>query len=280
MFYGEYMKRLKKDVLIEENSIKKLSPYVNEGYDSYILLKFTDSYEHQQKFLDGKLYFNTSDYFMMCDEEGRGDVTEGNEWVIDPQSDGYQAANLRIINGNAIIEIVDYSTKLEDYQPGTIFSYSPAVNRKRKLISCYTLYIDSQNNRIQEIDERMGIEFGEFGILITDTLAFYTRLEEGIRKHKGLRNAQFGFVEYMDNAKKIGLTEYNSFLKQSEYSYQNEFRATFIDEESAPNEAVTIEVGYLRDIAYPLYKDGIKELFMKDGLLNYPKYIVTEEESY
>ena len=32
-------------------------------YDGYMLLKFTSCYEFQQDFLEGKLFFNTADFF-------------------------------------------------------------------------------------------------------------------------------------------------------------------------------------------------------------------------
>lgn len=32
-------------------------------YDGYMLLKFTSCQEFQQDFLDGKLFFNTADFF-------------------------------------------------------------------------------------------------------------------------------------------------------------------------------------------------------------------------
>ena len=278
MKYTEYMRRQQISALMNENSVENLSPYNKEGYDSYFLLKFTDSYEHLKSFLDGKLYFNTSDYFALCDEEGRGDYTEGNEWMINPQKDEYKAGNLRLVDGRAMIEIVDYSLKPEEYKPGTIFSYSPAINRKRKLISFYTLYSDSRHNRIQPIDEKMESEFGEFGILITNTVEFYKRLEEGIRNHEGATNAQIGYVEYMDKARESGLMEFNPFLRPSEHNYQNEFRATFIDENTDPNDPVTIDIGDIRDIATPIFNGDVKEIFMKNGMLNYPIYTITESE--
>lgn len=41
---------------------------INKGnwikdYDEYMLIKFTRKYEYQQDFLDGRLYFNTVDFF-------------------------------------------------------------------------------------------------------------------------------------------------------------------------------------------------------------------------
>ena len=49
-------------------------------YDGYMLMKFTSKYEFQQDFLNGKLFFNTADWFANCEDEGRGDSDEGNSF--------------------------------------------------------------------------------------------------------------------------------------------------------------------------------------------------------
>lgn len=33
-----------------------------KDYNGYLLMKFTSKYRYQQRFLDGKLFFNTSDF--------------------------------------------------------------------------------------------------------------------------------------------------------------------------------------------------------------------------
>lgn len=44
-----------------------------KDYNGYLLMKFTSKYRYQQRFLDGKLFFNTSDFFARCDDAGRSD---------------------------------------------------------------------------------------------------------------------------------------------------------------------------------------------------------------
>ncbi len=273
MSYTEYMRRMQMSALYQINNVEDLSPYSKNEYDCYCLLKFTGEYKHQKEFIEGKLFFNTADYFMMCDEKGRGDSSEGTAWEINPNKDGFKAANLSMLKGRTLIEIIDYSGKPEDYQPGSIFSYSPAENRCRKILSLYTLYVDSKNDCIQDIPEKMYEEFGGFGILITDAVEFYKRLEAGIRNLKTAKRAQLGYVEYYSDDHP-GLVEFTPFLKKKEYSYQNEFRATFIDDTRNP---IVVDVGDLSDIAKPIFKDDIAKIFMKDGKLNYPKYIITNE---
>lgn len=43
--------------------------------------------------IDGKLYFNTAEFFAKCDESGRGDETEGTKFTVPPISKDYKSAN-------------------------------------------------------------------------------------------------------------------------------------------------------------------------------------------
>ena len=275
MKYSKYMDIERVNALIMANSPETLGPYPKEGYDSYFLMKFMGSYKFQQDFLDGKLYFNTSDFFMMCDKKGQGDDAEGNEWKINPKKDELKSANLRIVDGQAIIEIVDYSQHPENYQPGTIFSYSPAINRFRKVISFYTLYANSIENRLQSQSEDMSKIFGEYGVLILDTEELFIRIIDGIKKLGNVKSAQLGYVDYLNENEEKGFTEYNPFIKGHDYAYQNEFRVTFVDDTKEP---VLLDVGNLRDIAVPMFKDSFRDMYMKGGKLFYPTYTVTEIE--
>lgn len=72
-------------------------------YDGYLLMKFTGKYEYQQEFLDGKLFFNTADWFANCEDVGRGDSNEGNTFIINHSNPGLVSANLEMINGQAMI---------------------------------------------------------------------------------------------------------------------------------------------------------------------------------
>ena len=89
---------------------------------------------YQQNFLDGKLFFNTSDYFAKCEEDGRGDCNEGSTFILDPNNQGLVSANLEVIDGKCMIVVRDYSENPDAYKPSTIFDYSEAKNRNRKII--------------------------------------------------------------------------------------------------------------------------------------------------
>lgn len=73
-------------------------------YNGYMLMKFTSSYDFQQCFLDGKLYFNTADWFARCEDKGRGDADEGNTFAVNHNNPGLTSVNLEIIDGQVFIE--------------------------------------------------------------------------------------------------------------------------------------------------------------------------------
>ena len=77
-----------------------------------------------------------------------------------------------------------------------------------------------------------------------------------------------GFLEYIPQTKQQGLIDWNPFLKKEKFSYQNEFRATFVSDDDKPTK---IELGRsLRDIAVPIMMKDVKEIHFENGKLLYP----------
>lgn len=70
-----------------------------KDYNGYLLMKFTSKYRYQQRFLDGKLFFNTSDFFARCDDAGRSDHHEGNAIVVNESEKSTSSLRYEIING-------------------------------------------------------------------------------------------------------------------------------------------------------------------------------------
>lgn len=183
-----------------------------EKYDGYMLMKFTSSYEFQQDFLDGKLFFNTSDFFARCDKEGQGDPDEGNTFIISPSNPGLISANLEELNGKMAIVVRDYSDNPEGYKSGTVWNLSTSENRYRKIICLYTAYVNVAKNEVAPFPQKMGEEFGEYGILILNRQQFFSRVCDAISKANNLKKAQMGFVEYWEANKIQGLIDWNPFF--------------------------------------------------------------------
>lgn len=236
-------------------------------YNEYILMKFTSSYGFQQCFLDGKLYFNTSDWFAKCEDKGRGDTDEGNTFVVNHDNPGLTSINLEIIDGQVFIKNRDYTDNPSEYKKSTVLSYSTALNRFRKAISFYTAYVNFDKKIISEFPDNMAKEFGQYGVLILDRQEFLERVVNAFRKMSNCNEARMGFVEYQ----KIepGLNEWNPFRKDiDKFGYQNEFRITFVDD---TKEAVLLDLKRtIRDIAVPILASDVqREIFFNGDKLLY-----------
>lgn len=84
-----------------------------KDYNGYLLMKFTSKYRYQQRFLDGKLFFNTSDFFARCDDAGRSDHHEGNAIVVNESEKSTSSLRYEIINGQVCLIEEEYANGLE-----------------------------------------------------------------------------------------------------------------------------------------------------------------------
>lgn len=246
-----------------------LRPEITE-YDGYMLMKFTSKEQYRQDFLDGKLFFNTSDFFARCDDVGRGDGDEGMTFIINPEKPAYIAANLEKVGDTFAIVVRDYSDNPEEYKRGTIWDYSSAINRDRKVLSLYTVYVDLTRKKVAPFSGNMKEEFGEFGILILNRQEFFQRVHKALVKNNLLKESYMGFVEYLPESKQTGLMDWHPFIKKDRFVYQNEFRITFVSDNSEP---VMLDLGCtLRDIAVAINADDLSEIHFDNGNLLYPVY--------
>lgn len=247
----------------------RLRPEITE-YDGYMLMKFTSKEQYRQDFLDGKLFFNTSDFFARCDDTGRGDGDEGMTFIIDPKKPAYISANLEKVGDTYAIVVRDYSDNPEEYKRGTIWDYSSAINRDRKVLSLYTVYVDLVGKKVSPFSDNMKDEFGEFGILILNRQEFFQRVFKALAKNSFMKESYMGFVEYLLEEKQEGLMDWHPFVKKDCFAYQNEFRITFVSDNSEP---VMLNLDCsLRDIAVPINADDLHEIHFEGENLLYPAY--------
>lgn len=240
------------------------------NYDGYMLMKFTSSEKYRQDFLNGKIFFNTLDFFAKCDDVGRGDIDEGKTFIINYEKPDYMSANLEKVGNTYALVVRDYSDHPEAYKRGTIWNYSSAVNRNRKILSLYTMYVDLIGKKVSPFSEKMKDEFGKYGILILNRHEFFRRVYEALIENNLTKDACMGFVEYLPKEKQNGLIDWNPFIKKDCFIYQNEFRISFVSDNS---EAVTLDIkSSLRDIAVPINATDLCEIYFDGENLVYPAY--------
>lgn len=239
-------------------------------YDAYMLMKFTTSYEYQEDFLDGKLFFNTSDFFASCDDMGRGDVDEGNTFIIDCDNPSLISANLEKVGNTYALVIRDYKDNPAAYKQGTVWNYSAAINRRRKIFSLYTIFLNLKNQTMDSFSSKMREEFGEYGILVLNRQEFFERVIKAISNNSEYKEYELGFVDYLPREKQQGFLDWHPFIKKQKFNYQNEFRITFISNDENP---IKLDLGCsLRDIAVPIMSKDLDEICFKNGNIMYPIY--------
>lgn len=237
-------------------------------FDGYLLLKFTTKKEFQRDFLNGKIFFNTADFFSRCDDKGRGDADEGNTFIIDYENPGLKAANLEKVGDSYAVVVRDYSANPEEYRKGTIWEYSAAINRNRKILSMYTMFVNIVHQQIEPTSKKMKEEFGRYGILITDRQEFFRRVFDAVAQNPKYSDLQMGFVSYMPKEQQVGLMDWNPFIKRDRFAYQKEFRIAFVSDNE---NAVKLDLGCsIKDIAVPIMVDDIDEIHFNAGKLLYP----------
>ncbi len=239
-----------------------------ENYDGYMLMKFTSCYDYQQDFLNGKLFFNTSDYFAECEDDGRGDEDEGKTFIINHKEPAYISANFELIDGVYKLVVRDYSNNTDEYEPSAVLDYSEAKNRNRKIICLYTVYLNIEKQTVADFPENMAAEFGEFGVLIINRQKFFERVITAMTNIENYREGQIGFVGYYNLEK--GLNDWHPFRKDlSKFGYQREFRATFVNDNP---KAYMLDLGCsLRDIAVPIMASDVNKISFENGKLCYPQ---------
>lgn len=244
----------------------------SKGTGQYLLLKFFSKYEYLEDFINGKLFFNSIDYFANSDTKGQGDPNEGNNFIIDNDSTTYISA--QIINNGTMIKINDYSNDKENYVPNTIFSYSSAINRRRKLISFYTMFYDSEKEIFSNFDNNMISEFGEYAVLIINPNELIERIKK-VAKQNEYTDFKSSFIEYKSLRKNKGFIEWNCFCKDDIYSYQNEYRISFV---SNSEQRIVLDLkSSLRDIVKIIDPKDLDCIHFSNGLINYPVYKVVND---
>lgn len=239
-------------------------------FDGYMLMKFTTSGTYQEDFLNGKLFFNTADFFAQCDDQGRGDSDEGNTFMVDYENPLLVAANLEKIGDAYAMVVRDYKDNPEAYKRGTVWEYSAAINRRRKIISMYTLFLNIANQTIDPFPVEIEKEFGHYGILVLNRQEFFERVIKAITSNSMYEKWGLGFVNYLPQEQQKGLIDWHPFIKKQKFSYQKEFRISFV---SNDEKAIKLNLGCsLRDIAVPIMAKDLNEIFFKDGKLLYPTY--------
>lgn len=189
-----------------------------------------------ESFLDGKIYFNTDKYFAALDES---DVVR-----FDPDEDIDESLQVK--------EIAIQSKETGEYVPiGGVINPIKFRYEKRPPLNIFCVFVFLEKHNFQ-FDER-NLKFGDSAIVIRDPIEFTKRIHSA-SNNLGLTVNQRP-VEYVQ--KTIYHGEIGPFRKYDDYGYQREFRYLL---EPGRGEAVTLQIGDIRDICFSMLSSEITKL--------------------
>lgn len=193
------------------------------------LIKFAKKKSHLESLMNnGEIFFNEVQTYTDSIEPERGDSNEGATWL----------ENAQFIN-----------IKVEHPVLGT-HNFKPQKNTLGKLTQynfdylSHSLYeitpdIFSKSDTFQ-ISEKMK-QFGDYALMIKKPYDFFNALVSELKRQK--IQYEIKAIEYKDLSKE-GKFTVTPFIKDKEYSHQNEIRIIIKDKE---NRAKSIQIGSLAD---------------------------------
>lgn len=204
-----------------------LPKYVHGKYDNFFLMRFFSNKDLRDYFLSGKLYMRShTDFAKQEFGVGRDDITEGADLIVLPRNtETYPDIRFIQKDGEVYVQVVEYTKKPKDYRENQAFISYPVSHQQRNIFCMYTLWCNSKENLLLNIDVNNMKNFGEYGVIITDLREFLNRVGTAANKEGSILKMNCGFVNYLEEEDWKNVMSMNPFIKPAEgFSYQNEFR--------------------------------------------------------
>jgi hypothetical protein len=203
---------------------------------SVILIKILPN-EYANDFLDGKLCFNTDEFFTRIDakDEVRFDHSENADESWQIKRLAIQDSSGEYISIGGIINPV-------------ICRYPEETKDKVNLLCMY-----AYNNLVDDIFDERNLSFGCTAIIITDISEFIKRIK--LAAHLLNKEVDHAPIEYVNKETYHG--EIGPFVKFNNFSYQNEFRFILTN---GKGRREFLEIGNIRDITMVIPSSEIKKI--------------------
>ena len=251
--------------------------YANERYNRFFLMRFFQTEEFRKYFLSGKLYMRSQTDFSK--EEygvGRDDWTEGADLIVAPRNQK-TFPDVRFVtgeDGSVAVQVIEYTERPEGYRDNQFFVSYPLSNQRRNIYCMYTLWCNTKENLLSNIDIEGMKSFGEYGVLIADWREFFNRIGQAVKDEASITQVNCGFVNYIEDSNMKNVMEMNPFIKPANgFDYQNEFRLC-ADTDNTNLLELDTHTDF-SDIAVPIrLTDFAKTASFYDGYLKYrPDFI-------
>lgn len=202
--------------------------YAREKYDKFMLIKVFKTKEYRDYFLSGKLYMRSQMDFMKSEiGEGRADILEGADVFVYPHKDDtFPEVSFRKDEKGLYVKIIDHKIKPANYKKdANNFILYHKENQGRKIFCMYTLWLNSKSKEISYIDINELKKFGDYGVIIVDSLKFLNLIGKAFYENELTSDEYCAFVNYISESDWQNIMDINPFIKSAEkYSKQNEFR--------------------------------------------------------
>ena len=228
-----------------------------------LLIKVTSKPDHADQFLRGDLYCNRLKYFRHQENDmQRGDRFEAS--MVYPPDSLLTLSNTNLKTGESVTWTIP---------PGDLAANIWLRPNAYDHLSLFCMYaVDfrdlrkTPNNdaiRTVELPEKLW-EFGEHAVVVFDVPTFIQRVERAAlaRNYKFYRSR----VVYYDpilGLPDVPLNESLAFFKRNQFAHQKEFRFAF-NNSIAGNNAITVSIGNISDIAIPASKDNIRQKLLME----------------
>ena len=228
-----------------------------------LLIKVTSRQDYSDQFLNGDLYCNRLSCFRMLeDDDQRGDSFEAT--MVYPPGSILTLENTNLLTSEKNVWTIP-PTDLAD----NIRLRPDAPNH----LNVFCMYAVDFNDlkRTPNDDTKVTVElteklwdFGDYAVIVFNVPTFIQRVEKEVlaRRYK----AMLGRVVYYDpmiGLPDVPLNESLAFFKRNRFAYQKEFRFVF-NTSIIGNNAITVSIGDISDIAFPANKDNIHQELLMD----------------
>ncbi len=121
----------------------------------------------------------------------------------------------------------------------------------------------SDSIRTVELPETLW-EFGDYAVVVFDVPSFIQRVEgAALARNYRLHLGRVTYYDSMLGLPNLPLNESLAFFKRSRFAHQKEFRFAF-NTSVLGNNAITVSIGNISDIAIPANKDNIRKKLLME----------------
>ena len=202
------------------------------------LVKFTN---YSDDFINGKLYFNSLEYYRGIENIINKTSVERNSAINDFREGAVASVNKKDLHKFNI----NWGKEITNNIIGNVYLLSETL-KYIKVLCFYAFMYDKDSKTVFAPSEKLS-QFGATeAIIIIDTIEFFERVRRALDKRKTkIIAANHKFVDYYKDDEETKIL--GAFNKREDFWWQQEYRFMFV-EEPFSLEPTVLEIGDISDI--------------------------------